>query len=599
MHKSLPAAFIRNVEKLRHAPFLYYKDNGQWQPVSWSQVGEIVKCMSVGLMALGIEKGDRICPISETHKEMVYMCLAVATCGAIFAPIYHTNSPSECAHVINNSGGRIAYADNQDQLSKLRSVWNQMLHLEKIVVGSLNEPETDSRILTLDQLIELGKQEISQNGDRAYYERIESIARDDLTAIIHTSGTTGPPKGVMLTNGGMIKNLEVLTDLFPVSSNSRGISVLPMAHQLELMNGHWYHILYGFPQYYADSIRTLYEDVRSAKPTFLFITPRFYEKVYNEVMGEIGNMPAWKKRLVDWCIAIGKKYQDQKYATQKSPWHLLLKCLNTMAYLFFFRKVHFKVGGKMEWSSTGSAPIPAEILHFFRACDFPIYEGYGLTESAGTVSMNMRGAVKCGTVGIPSKGLEVKFAEDGELLVKGWAQCAGYWENPEATKELFADGWLHTGDLGFLDEDGFLHLNGRKKEIIITSTGKNISPSNIQTHLKTSPFISEAVVFGEGRTFLTALITLDLENITDYAHKNGITCDNFEKLTQHPMIKDLIGREIESKNAELARIEQIRKFTILENQFSQEHDEVGPTMKAKRKVIETRYKDVIDAMYEG
>ena len=597
MDKSLPAAFVRNVEKLGNAPFLYYKVNGHWRSISWSEVGESVKYMAFGLMALGVEKGDRICPISETRKEMVCVCLAVATSGAVFAPIYHTNSPAECAHVINNSGGRIAYAENKEQLDKLASVWDRMPQLERIIVSSDDESGADPRILTLNQLIALGKNEIGRKGDRAYLDRIETITREDLTAIIHTSGTTGPPKGVMLTNGGMIKNLEVLSDLFPVSSRSRGISVLPMAHQLELMNGHWYHILYGFPQYYADSMQSLYEDVRSSKPTFFFTTPRFYEKVYNEVMAEIGALPVWKKGLVDWCMAIGERYQDLKYNVQKKSGYFFWRCLNALAYRVFFYKVHAKVGGHMEWSSTGSAPIPAKILLFFRACDFPIYEGYGLTESAGTISMNMPGAVKCGTVGVPSKGLELKFAEDGELLVRGWAQCAGYWNNPEATEALFADGWLHTGDLGFLDEDGFLHLNGRKKEIIITSTGKNISPSNIQVLLKTSPYISEAVVFGEGKTFLTALITLDPENVTDYAQKEEIVCDNFAELTQHPKIRDLIGREIESRNSELARIEQIKKFTILENQFSPVHDEVGPTMKVKRKVIETRYKHVIEAMY--
>ena len=599
MDKSLPAAFIRNVKNLNDAPFLYYKESGRWRPVSWSEIGETVKHMSVGLMALGIEKGDRICPISETRKEMVCMCLAVATSGAIFAPIYHTNSPVECVHVINNSGGRIAYAEDHGQLNKLVSVWDRMPQLEKIIVGTGDVETTDPRILTLDQLIALGRKEVQQEGDRAYYERVESIARDDLTAIIHTSGTTGPPKGVMLTNGGMIKNLEILTDLFPVSSKSRGISVLPMAHQLELMNGHWYHILYGFPQYYADAIHTLYEDVRSSRPTFFFTTPRFYEKVYNEVMAEINAMPDWRKRIVDWCLAVGEKYQDIKYDTPKGGMYYCLKGLNSLARRFFFFKVHAKVGGAMEWSSTGSAPIPAEILLFFRACDFPIYEGYGLTESAGTVAMNMPGAVKCGTVGVPSKGLELKFDEDGELLVRGWARCAGYWGNPEATEELFADGWLRTGDLGFLDEDGFLHLTGRKKEIIITSTGKNISPSNIQILLKTSPYINEAVVFGDGRTYLTALITLDSENVTTYAAKNGIEDKTFAALSQHPKIKDLIAKEIETRNVELARIERIKQFTILENQFSAKHDEIGPTMKVKRNVIQKRYQDVIDAMYDS
>jgi long-chain acyl-CoA synthetase len=268
-----------------------------------------------------------------------------------------------------------------------------------------------------------------------------------------------------------------------------------------------------------------------------------------------------------------------------------------MAHNLFFHKVHSKVGGKMEWSSTGSAPIQEKILLFFQSCDFPIYEGYGLTESAGTVAMNMPGAVKCGTVGKPSKGLELKFTDDGEILVRGWAKCAGYWNNPKATEELFAGGWVHTGDLGFLDEQGFLHITGRKKEIIITSTGKNISPANIQILLKTSPYISEAVVFGDGRTYLTAILTLEEKNVVEYAEKNAIPFGDFTELSQRPEIRTLIEKEIKERNQDLARIEQIRKFTILANQFSAVYDEIGPTMKVKRKVIEERYREQITSMY--
>jgi long-chain acyl-CoA synthetase len=594
---TLPKAFVENVKKRGDKPFLFHKKGGAWLAVSWNEVSERVKHISLGLMSLGVEKGDRIAPISETRPEMVYVCLAIATSGAIFAPIYHTNSPKECAHVINDSGSGIAYAEDQTQLDKLKIAWPDCPNLEKIIVFKQEKPENDPRIITLDRVMELGKEEFQKNGDRAYYERVDSIKPEDLTTVIYTSGTTGPPKGVMLTIGGMIKNLAVLTELFPVSGSSRGISVLPMAHQLELMNGHWYHVLYGFPQVYAESIRTLYEDVREMKPTFFFTAPRFYEKIYNEMTAHIEACPPWKKRLILWCLSVGAQYQDMKYGPNKGITYGVMKLLNALGHTIFFHKVHATVGGKMEWSSTGSAPIPAKILLFFRACDFPIYEGYGLTESAGTVSLNEPGAVKVGTVGKPSRGLEVTIAGDGEILVKGWARCAGYWNKPEATAELFADGWLHTGDLGFLDEDGFLHITGRKKEVLITSTGKNITPANIQVLLKTSPYIAETVVFGEGKTYLTAIVTLDEESITQYAKERNIAYSDFAGLTRHQAIIELVGREIEEKNRELARIEQIKKFTILEDQFRQDREEIGPTMKVKRKVVEQRYKDKIEAMY--
>ena len=596
--QTLQQAFVENARKRFDKPFLFYKQEGKWRSVSWKEVSETVMYMSLALMSsLGVKKDDRLAPISETRPEMAYFCLATATSGAIFAPIYHTNSPKECTHVINDSGSRIAYAENQLQLDKLKVAWADCPFLERIIVRELEKPEEDPRVITLDQLIALGKEEFKKNGDKAYLERIASVKPEDVIAIVYTSGTTGAPKGVMLTGGGMIKHHTVLSKLFPMSEKSRGISVLPMAHQLELLDGHWRHVLYGFPQVYAESIRTLYDDVGEMKPTFFYTTPRFFEKIYNEMMAYIDASPPWKKRLIDWSLKVGARYQDVKYGPHKGMAYLWLKFLNTIAHAAFFNKAHATVGGKMEWSSTGSAPIPAKILLFFRACDFPIYEGFGLTESAGLVSMNRPGRVKVGTVGLPMEGSEIKIAKDGEILVKGWNRCAGYWRNPQATEELFEDGWLRTGDLGYLDEDGFLRINGRKKEVLITSTGKNITPSNIQVLLKTIPYVAEAVVFGEGKTYLAALITLDEENITQYAKEHNIVYRDIAELARHPAIRELIEKEIEVKNQELARIEQVKKFTILEDQFRQDRDEIGPTMKVKRKVVEQRYKDKIDAMY--
>jgi long-chain acyl-CoA synthetase len=272
--------------------------------------------------------------------------------------------------------------------------------------------------------------------------------------------------------------------------------------------------------------------------------------------------------------------------------------MNALARLIFFKKVLATVGGRLEWSSCGAAPILAKVLFFFKACGFPIFEGYGLTESAGMITLNRPGRVRVGTVGPAMDGIEIKIAEDGEILVKGYTRCAGYWNQPEATAELFEGGWLHTGDLGAVDGDGFLKISGRKKEILITSTGKNITPSNIQTLLKTIPYISEAVVFGEGKTYLTAIVTLDEGKTVEYAQQQDIPFSSFSELTQDPAIVKLIEREIEVKNQELARIEQIKKFTILEDQFRQDLDELTPTMKVKRRVIEKRYKDKISTMYD-
>ena len=597
-YRTLVQAFVGNSKKRGGAPFLFYNVDGIWVPISWNEVAERVKCISLGLMDLGVKKNDRVATISETRPELVYVCLAIAASGAVFTGIYHTNSPKECAYVINDSGARVAYAEDQGQLDKLKAVWNDCPQLEKIIIGNMEKSEDDPRIFTLDHLVQLGKEAFVRNGDEAYYQRIDSVQPQDLSAIVYTSGTTGAPKGVMLTIGGMIKTLEEQKKIFPASERSRGVSVLPMAHQLELLNGHWYHVLFGFPQVYARSIHTLYEDIREMKPTFFFNTPRFYEKIYNEMMAYIEAQPLWKKKLINLCVSVGERYQDMRYSPNKGVTYLPYRIMNALARLIFFKKVLATVGGRLEWSSCGAAPIPAKVLFFFKACGFPIFEGYGLTESAGLISLNRPDRLRVGTVGPAMDGIEIKTAGDGEILVKGYTRCVGYWNQPEATAELFEGGWLHTGDLGTMDGDGFLKITGRKKEVLITSTGKNITPSNIQTLLKTIPYVSEAVVFGEGKTYLTALVTLDEENTAEYARQHNLPFSNFPELTQHPEIVKLIGMEIEVKNQELARIEQIKKFTILEYQFRQDRDELTPTMKVKRRVIEQRYKDKISAMYD-
>ena len=598
LEPTLPKAFISNVNKKSNAPFLFYKQGGTWRSVSWREVDEKVKWMTLGLISsLGVSKNDRISPISNTVPDIAYCCLACATSGAIFAPIYHTNSPIECAHVINDSGARVAFAEDDAQLAKLKKVLNDCPNLEKIIVFRNERPDDDSRVMTLDKLIELGKEEFRKNGDGAYYERIQSIRPEDISAIIYTSGTTGAPKGVKFSNAGIIRAQIEHNKIFPMSEGSKGISFLPMAHALELMDGHWRHVVHGFPQVYAQSIQTVYEDVQETKPTFFFQTPRFYEKVYTALAADIEASPAWKKKMINLCLAIGSRYQDIKYRPDKAVQSVVAGFLNSIAHRIFFRKVHATVGGRAEWGGCGGSPVPPRTLRFFVACNFPIYEGYGLTESQGVVSQNRPGAVKVGTIGKPMAGLEVKIADDGEILVKGWARCGGYWNNPEANRELFEGGWLHTGDIGSFDKDGYLSITGRKKEILITSTGKNISPSIVQNALQSSPYIHEAVVFGEGQKYLTALLTLDEGNIKEYARQKNLKYDDFAALSQHRAVRELIEKEIELKNNELGKIEQIRNFTILQDQFRQDRGELTPTMKLKRRVIEERYRQAIDSMY--
>jgi long-chain acyl-CoA synthetase len=595
--RTLPRIFIEQVNKQKNKTFLLYKDKGQWHHVPWVKVGEQVKLMTLGLMALGVEKGDRVSGISETRPEYAYCCTAIANAGAIFSPIYHTNSPKECAYVINDSGAKIVFAENQEQCQKIMEASRQTHPLEKIIVFENFAPIADPLIISLDRLCELGMQELNTRGEQAYMERLHSVEPDDVTAIIYTSGTTGPPKGVMDTNAGIIRNLEEYTKTFPVHKNDRGLSFLPMAHALELRNGHWFHILYGIPQVYAESMKNLFANVHETEPTFFFTTPRFFEKHYNTILATIETAPEWKKKLIHWSLKKGERFHEIKENSAGGVRYLLSLVQYIVAWIIFIRHVREVVGKKLRYSGVGGAPMAPEMLQFFRACGLPLYEGYGLTEGCGMISANRPGADKIGTVGKPLDGVEVKITEDGEILAKGWIWTKGYWNNDEATKELYKGGWLNTGDLGFLDKDGYLHITGRKKEILITSSGKNVSPSYIENILKMSNYISQAVVFGEGKNYLSALITLNPEETIKFARENDIGFSDFPDLTRKKEIIDLIQKEIEQKNEELARIEQIRKFTILEGEFRQDREEVTPTFKVKRKVIGERYRDMVEAMY--
>jgi long-chain acyl-CoA synthetase len=595
---TLSKIFIEQVNRLGDKTYLLYKKNGVWLKESWTEVGEKVRNLALGLMKLGVKKGDRIAGISETRPEYAYACTAIANAGAIFTGIYHTNSPKECAHVINDSGAKIIFAQNREQCEKIIRASESCHPIEKIIVFDSFSPMDDPRVMDLDSLSKIGEDEYNSKGDREYIERLNSVEPDDVLAIIYTSGTTGPPKGVMDTHGGTIRNQAEYTKFFPVEKNDRGLSFLPMAHALELRMGHWFHIRFGMEQVYAESMKALFDNVHETGPTFFFTTPRFFERHYNNISADIGKAPAWKKKLIDWCLRQGARYNDDSWFSNNKSRGLGLRLSYWIAEKLFINSVRNTVGKTLRYAGVGGAPMSPEMLNFFCSCGLPLYEGYGLTEGNGMISANRPGATKIGTVGPSLDGIEVKITDEGEILSRGWNNGPGYWNKPDETAELYKDGWLNTGDLGVLDEDGFLKITGRKKEILITSGGKNVSPSYIENILKLSSYINQAVVFGEGKDYLTAILTLNQEEIFRYAVNNDIKFSDYGDLVSRKEIKDLIKHEIDIKNSELAKIEQIRKFKILKDEFSQEKGEVTPTFKIKRKNVTEIYKDIVDKMYE-
>jgi long-chain acyl-CoA synthetase len=595
---TLPKVFYEQLTKLHNRTFLIYKKDNQWQNVSWAEVGDKVRNLSLGLIKLGVKKGDRISVISETRPDYAYAVIAIANAGAIFAGIYQTNSPKECAHVINDSGAKIVFAENRAQCEKILKAAESCPHIEKIIVFDGFSPVEDPRVITLAALYALGKVEYEKNGDKEYLDRLHDVKPEDVTAIIYTSGTTGPPKGVMDTNRGILMNLREYTKFFPVDETDRGLSFLPMAHALELRNGHWFHITFGIEQVYAEGMRQLFDNVREMGPTFFFTTPRFFEKHHNNILADIGKASPIKKIIINWCLKMGAKYNDDSWNVKgKSP-DFITSFLYSIARALFINSVRERVGRNLRYGGVGGAPMTAEMLNFFRSCGVPLYEGYGLTEGCGQLAVNRPGVFKLGTVGKPLDGIEVKLKDDGEIVARGWLCTPGYWNNAKATEELYEGGWLNTGDIGTFDKDGFLKITGRKKEILITSGGKNVSPSYIENIIKLSPYISQTVVFGEGKDYLVALLTLNQEEVKRYAAKNNIVSKDYADLITKKEIIDLIQHEVDYQNRDVAKVEQIKKFTILKDEFSQEREEVTPTFKIKRNNITERYKDVVARMYE-
>ena len=596
---TLPKVFYDQLKRLHDKTFLIYKIDNRWKRVSWAEVGEKVRNIALGLVKLGVKKGDRVSVISETRPDYAYTVTAIANSGAIFAGIYQTNSPKECSHVINDSGARIIFAENQVQCEKILKASESCPNIEKIIAFDTCSSVDDPRVIGLDELYAIGREEYEKKGDKEYLERLNEVRPEDVTAIIYTSGTTGPPKGVMDTNRGILMNLREYTKFFPVDGTDRGLSFLPMAHALELRNGHWFHITFGIEQVYAEGMRALFDNVREMGPTFFFTTPRFFEKHYNNISAEIENATPFRKKVIRWCLEKGARYNDDSWNVKgKSP-DCITSLLYRIARRLFINDVREKVGRNIRYGGVGGAPMTSEMLNFFRACGFPLYEGYGLTEGCGQLAINRPGVFKLGTVGKPLDGIEVKLKDDGEIIAKGWLCTPGYWNNREATDELYEGGWLNTGDIGTFDEDGFLKITGRKKEILITSGGKNVSPSYIENILKLSTYISQAVVFGEGKDYITALLTLNQEEVERYAKKNNIKYSDYGDLISKKVILDLVQREIDTQNKELAKVENIKKFMILKREFSQAREEVTPTFKIKRKNITERYKDLVAKMYES
>lgn len=589
MYPNLMQVFDRHVIEQPDAVVFRYKENGKFIPMSYRQAYEKVEAIASWLKAKGIGKGDRVAILSENSVHWALADLAIISLGAISVAIYPTLTPRDVHYIIQNSGSTIVFVQDLLQLEKVLSYQN-IDDIVAIVVMN-DQHKGNGKIVNLKDVIQYSGSKTN------IQETIQSITSDDPICIIYTSGTTGPPKGVVLTHGNIAYVINTIAGMIgDVSVITESLSFLPLSHALERIAGLFFGVYLGKTVAFAESLNTILADMQAIKPTHAIAVPRVFEKIFERVVQMAEKSPV-KKKIFWWSVKVGRKWSEVVSRREKPG--LLLQLRYAIARALIFKKITKATGGRLKYFVSGGAPLSKQIAEFFHAADILVLEGWGATEVSAPATWNSPHEFKFGSVGKPLPGVEVVVADDGELLVRGPIVFKEYWGRPEATAEAKdSDGWYHTGDIGYIDKDGWVYITDRKKELIINAAGKNISPLNIESILKQSPYISNVMVYGDRRKYITALVNIDRENVLQYCREKGIAVDN-QDLASLPAVQELIGKEIERLNKDLARFEQVKKFTIIPEDFSVENDMLTPTLKLKRKNIIARYKDVIDAMYEG
>jgi long-chain acyl-CoA synthetase len=581
---SLGRMVLDSTERYSGTAIRFPRD-GTWHAWSFTELGTAVRELARGLAALGLEPGDRVALLGETRPEWTLADAALLAAGFVVVPVYHTNSPEECRYVVDHSGARAIVVENAAQLEKIESVRGELPGLEHIV--SMEETGRTPTVADLrDRAGEVPEAELER--------RLQAVGPDDVATIVYTSGTTGPPKGCMLTHRNVLFTGEAYVKQIDLRSGATLFMFLPLAHALARVVQMVAIQTGGTLAFWSGDSRKLVEDVGAARPTHFPSVPRVFEKIHARVLARGEEGSAVKRRLFAWAIATGRRARP---AMRKGTASAALKAQYALADRLVLSKVREVFGGRLELALTGAAPIPGEVLEFLDACGITVLEGYGMTETCAAATLNTPADPRFGTVGPVLPGTGVDIAEDGEILLRGPNVFKGYHRNEEATAEVFEDDAVRTGDLGELD-DGFLRITGRKKDLIITSSGKNISPTNIENALRESRWISQAVVHGDNRSYLVALLTLDADEAPALASELGIDGD-VRAMAADPRVRDALQREVDEANSRFARIEQVKKFTVLDADLSQEAGELTPTMKVKRAVVEQRYADAFSALYDG
>ncbi len=593
-HTHLTRMILEQTKKYGKRPALYYKEDGQWKYFSWQETGRQIEGIARALLNAGFGEEERVGIFSHNMPQWTIADYGIMGIRAITTTIYATSSIVDLEYIVNDAEIRLLFVGGHEQYERAMEIFGKNKFLQKIVVFDKSTPiEKSENVLYFDEFVEQG---LAADNKDVFDKRLSEASEEDIATIIYTSGTTGLPKGVMLTHKNIMSQFKALDPLFNISENDIELCFLPFSHSYQKSSTHWTQS-HGVTVYYCENPKEILDYFKEVRPTFMVGVPRLYEKMYAKVYATIEESSALKRSLFNWAVKIGKEYQYKVFRKEKISASLRTK--HNLARKLVLNKIREIMGGRLNFFSAGGAPLASEIEEFFFAAGIFIAQGYGLTETSPVVSCNRPDQFKFGTPGKVVDICQVKIAPDGEIMVKGENVMKGYFRKPDLTAEVMTeDGWFKTGDIGHLDDEGFLHITDRKKDLIITAGGKNIAPQRIESLIGADYYIEQIAVIGDKRKYLTALIVPSFEALEELAKDRGIRYHSINDLVKNEKIIEFYRERIDALSKPLASYEKIKKFRLLPVAFTLEKDEITPTLKLKRKIIEAHYQDLIEKMYD-
>jgi long-chain acyl-CoA synthetase len=591
MVETLSQLFLNTIKSYPKDDLMLYKKDGSYTPISTDDFGKTVKHLALGLRDLGYEAGEKLIILSENRPEWVMTDMANLCLGGVTVPIYTSLVAEQIKYIIENSDAKVVVFSGEDMWEKIKAIQSELLKVEHYITFQPDGPEG---ALTFTEIQKRGER-LAEEQPNLFEELALKVKPDDVASIIYTSGTTGLPKGVMLMHSNFVSNVQSVTSIIEFTEKDTVLSFLPLSHVLERMVTFAY-LRKGCSIGYAENIETVAENLLEIQPQIMVSVPRVFEKIYAKVMDNVLASSSLKRKIFFWAAGVGREYGKHKLLNQPVSGFLQFK--KKLAHKLVFSKIIAKTGGRVRFFVSGGAPLSKDIAEFFYAMGLVVLEGYGLTETSPVIAVNTLEDIKFGSVGKPIPGVEVKIAEDGEILTKGPHIMKAYYKMEAETQEAIKDGWFCTGDVGNLDDKEFLTITDRKKDLIVTAGGKNVAPQPIENILKTNTYVSNAVIIGDKRKFISALIVPNFEKLVEYADANNISYSDYGDLVENNTILNFIESEINRATPGLASYEKVKKVVLLDREFEIEKGEITPTLKVKRNIIEQKYRGIIDTIYQ-